>query len=138
MSDLNINDYGDDITKSAKKYLKQNQDAITELIDQAYYQGSDDKSDEFAKNTMTELFIDTIKAWIKTEEEAKDNTWAPQYEVGFTHATIKQLQNIADTASMYYLVNDVDLEKAAKYFQDNYGDTEPTDLLIEIKDILAV
>lgn len=138
MSDLNINDYGDDIAKNAKKYLKQNQDAITELIDQAYYQGSDDKSDEFAKNTMTELFIDTIKAWIKTEQEAKDNTWIPQYEVGFTHATIKQLQNIADTASMYYLVNDVDLEKAAKYFQDHYGDTEPTDLLLEIKDILAV
>lgn len=138
MSDLNINDYGDDIAKNAKKYLKQNQDAITELIDQAYYQGSDDKSDEFAKNTMTELFIDTIKAWIKTEQEGKDNTCTPQYEVGFTQATIKQLQNIAGTASMYYLVNDIDLEKAAKYFQDHYGDTEPTDLLLEIKDILAV
>lgn len=44
MSDLNINDYGNDIAKSAKKYLKKSQDAITELIDQAYYQGSDDKS----------------------------------------------------------------------------------------------
>ena len=138
MSDLNINDYGDDIAKNAKKYLKQNQDAITELIDQAYYKGSDDKSDEFAKNTMTELFIDTIKAWIKTEQEATDNKWVPQYEVGFTQATIMQLQNIAGTASMYYLVNDVALEKAAKYFQDHYGDTEPTDLLLEIKDILAV
>lgn len=138
MSDLNINDYGNDIAVNANRYLKQNLTAITELIDQAYYKGGDDKADEFAKHTMTELFLDVIKTWIKMEQAVKDNTGTSQYEVGFTQATTKQLQHMADTASMYYFVNDDDFAEAAEYFSKHYDDTEPTDLLDKIEDILAV
>lgn len=138
MTDLNINDYSNHLDKNAQEYFKENQKAITKLINQAYHKGKDDNSDEFAQNIITELFIDIIKSWIKTEQEVENNTWVPQYEIGFTQATIQQLSNIADTASSYDLVNNIELETAAKYFKDHYGDTEPTELLFEIKDILSV
>lgn len=138
MTDPDINDYDNHLDKNAQEYFKNNQKAITKLINQAYYKGNDDKSDEFAQNTMTELFINTMKLWIKTKREVEDNTWVPQYEIGFTQATIQQLQNIADIAASHYFVNNVELETAAKYFKSHYGDTEPTTLLFKIKNILSV
>lgn len=138
MSDLNINDYGDRIAESANQYLKRNLAAVTELIDQAYYKGSDDKAAEFAKYTMTELFFNTIKSWIKMKQEVNNNTQSPQYEAGFTRATIKQLQHLADTATEYNLVTDGSLEEAAEYFRQHCGNTEPTKLLTKIKAILEI
>ena len=61
MSELHIDDYGKTVETSAKKYLKTaNQalkDNLAEVIDQAYYQGNDDKADEFANNIIIELFL---------------------------------------------------------------------------------
>lgn len=138
MSGFNINDYGDRIAVSANQYLKQNQNAITELIDQAYYKGRDDQVNEFAKHTMTELFLGTITTWVKIEQEAKNNIKTTQYKVGFTRATIKQLQHLADTASEYSLVNDGAFEEAAEYFRKHCRDTEPANLLSKIKAILEL
>ena len=138
MTDLNINDYGNYITKNVQEYFKKDQKAITKLINQAYRKGKDDNSDEFAQNIITKLFIDIIKAWMKTEQEIENNTWVPQYENGFTQATIQQLQSMANAAKSYHLINDVELNTAAKYFENHYGDTEPTKLLFKIKDILSV
>lgn len=138
MSSFNINDYGDRIAESANQYLKQNLTEVTKLIDQAYYEGSDDKANEFAKYMMTELFLDTVKAWLKTEQEAKNNTQPPQYEAGFTRATIKQLQHLADTATEYNLVTDGALDEAAEYFRKHCGDTKPENLLSKIKVILEL
>lgn len=138
MTDLNINDYGNHIAKNVQEYFKEDQKAITKLINQAYYKGKNDNSDEFAQNIITKLFIDTIKAWMKTEQEVENNTWVPQYEIGFTQATIQQLQRMANTANSYHLINDVELNMAAKYFENHYDDTETTKLLFKIKDILSV
>lgn len=138
MSSFNINDYGDRIAASANQYLKQNLAAITELIDQAYYEGSDDKANEFAKYMMTELFLDTIKSWIKMKQGVNNNTRSHQYEAGFTKATIKQLQHLADTATEYNLVTDGALDEATEYFRKHCGDTEPANLMNKIKAILEL
>lgn len=138
MTDLNINDYGNCIAKNVQEYFKKDQKAITKLINQAYHKGKNDNSDEFAQNIITKLFIDIIKAWIKTEQEVENNTWVPQYKIGFTQATIQQLQSMANAANSYHLINDVELNTATKYFENHYDDTEPTKLLFKIKDILAV
>lgn len=135
MSELNIDDYGKTVETSAKQYLKKaNQalkDNLAEVIDQAYYQGNDDKADEFANSIMVELFLDTVTNWMDNL-----NKQSPQFDNGLTQATINQLDNIADQAGMNCLVNDTDLEKASQYFKEHYGDTDPDVLYEELEDRL--
>lgn len=135
MSELNIDDYGKTIETSAKQYLKKaNQalkDNLAEVIGQAYYQGNDDKADEFANSIMVELFLDTVTNWMDSI-----NKQSPQFDNGLTKATINQLDNIAGQAGMNCLVNDTALEEASQYFKEHYGDTDPDVLYKELEDRL--
>ena len=135
MSELHIDDYGETVKHSAKQYLKKaNQalkDNLAEVIDQAYYQGNDDKADEFANSIMVELFLDTVTNWMDNL-----NKQSPQFDNGLTQATINQLDNIAGQAEMNCLVNDTDLEEVSQYFKEHYGDTEPEALYEKLENHL--
>lgn len=135
MSELHIDDYGQTIETSAKQYLEKAnhdlRDNLVEVIDQAYYQGSDDKADEFANNIMVELFLDAVANWMDNI-----NKQSPQFDNGLTQATINQLNSIADQAGMNCLVNDIDLEEASQYFKEHYGDTDLQTLYEKLKDHL--
>lgn len=136
MPDISISDYGSNIEAAAdqfiKKQAKTTKDNLAELIDQTYYQGSDDKADEVANHMFPNMFYDIIQHWI-------DNLGSstPDFDRGLTQATITGLQIIADTASSNVFVNDEDFDEAYEYFVEHYGDTEPEDLLNKIKDILG-